>query len=458
MTTPNEGGGTASDAVAKARKAGAKYAADVAQAAAKAVEAGLPQAEADKMVAAALEDDAQDLIAFQAKLFEAVAAAAKASEPAPSQTPSAQVTVDARDKFVNGIAQAVLATIGIGQRDPGNEFNGATLSRIAEHCLVRAGVRPGMSKSAIAAQIFNSHTRTDFPLVLENIASKSLLKGYDEAPEIFDRFTRRGSLPDYKEAARIDMSVFANLDRVEEGAEYTYATLGERGARVQLAKYGRMIQITEEMVINDDQNAFASIPRKMGSASRRTIGNLVFAILTGNPTFNGAALFHSTRQNLLTGAGSALADAGLTAAWTAFTTRTDAQTAGGSVAEAVLNIEPKYLLVPRALDTQARRLMSAESVNNSAGALSGTPNTWRNRFEVMSDARLDRAGGGATRWFFLGDPDIYDTIEVSYLDGNANPTLTRVELYKTDSIDFKVKQIAGVAPLDFAAMQRNEGA
>jgi ATP-dependent protease ClpP protease subunit len=457
MTTKPDSGGAAEDTAA-ARRQGAKFAQDVAKAKVKAVAAGVPQAVADQLEAAAIESPAQDLAAFQAALFEAIQAQAAKTDPPASNTPSAQVLADGREKFVAGVSQAVMAMAGMEKRDANNEFNGITLSGIAQACLIRAGERPALTKSGLAKQVFANHTRTDFPLVLENIASKSLLRGYDEAPEIFDRFTRPGSLPDYKEAARIDMSVFANLERVEEGAEYTYATLGERGARVSLSKFGRMIQITEEMVINDDQNAFASIPRKMGAAARRTIGNLVFAVLTANPTFNGTALFHSSRQNLLTGGGSALGDAGVTSAFTQFTTRTDAQTAGGSVAEAVLNIEPRYLLVPRALQQTALRLMQAETVNSSAGALSATPNTWRGRFEVLSDARLDRAGGGATRWFFLADPDIYDTIEVDYLDGQAAPTLTRVELYKTDSIDFKVKQIAGVAPLDYAAMQRNEGA
>jgi ATP-dependent protease ClpP protease subunit len=365
---------------------------------------------------------------------------------------------DARDKFVEGVTNAALSKIGASKFDPANEFNHISLRSLATTCLERAGIRTGsLSASLVAERILNMNTSSDFPLVLENIQTKAMLKGYEEAPEKFDLITRVGSLPDYKTARRISTSMFPSLAQVREGAEYEEGAVGERNASIFLSKYGRIINITEEMIVNDDQDAFGRLARQMGSAARRTIGNLVWAIITDNPNFNGSALFAAGRQNLFTGVGSALADAGLTAAYNAFLTRTDAQTAGGALTDAIASVPPKFLITSIAQEQQALRLMAMEKVPATGGGAGEVPNTHRGRFEVISDARLDRVAGGATRWFLAADPNMADTIEVAYLDGQQTPTVTRHEDWKRDSFAYKVKIIAGVAPLDYVGLQRNDG-
>jgi ATP-dependent protease ClpP protease subunit len=384
---------------------------------------------------------------------------AEATSEAPPSRTRTQVTGDGGERFVTGVSQAIMARAGLEARDVRNEFNGVGLQGLVALCLDRAGVRAvGLSPTAIAKQIMAMHTSSDFPLVLENVASKSVLKGYSTVEEVFEKLASRGSVSDYKTVKRVGLSEFASLARVEEGAEYEEGTFGERGASIAVAKYGRTLTVTEEMVVNDDVGAFTDRPRKMGAAAKRTVGNLFWAIYTDNPTFNGAALFSAGRKNLLTGGGSALADSGLTAAYNLFMTRTDADMAGGSVADAVIGMTPKYLVVPVALEQAALRLMTQEFVNGTGGALGGTPNTHRGRFEVIKEARLDRVAGGTTRWFLSADPGVNDTIEVSYLDGNDQPQITRYEDGKRDSISFKVRMITGVAPLDFAGIQRNDGA
>jgi ATP-dependent protease ClpP protease subunit len=409
------------------------------------------------------EDDAKPglaVAAAQERILNAILEA-KGGDPANgSLGRPPQVTQDGTDKFIAGVTNAVLASTGMGQHDPRNEFNGVGLRNIAAMCLERQGRNVArLTNSQLASQILNSmHTSSDFPLVLENIATKSVLKGYSELPEVYEKLSRKGTLNDYKEIALIGTAELPTLERVEEGGEYTEATFGERGARMKLAKYGRVVRITEEMIINDDTGAFSSVPRKMGQGARRTIGNLFWAIWTANPTFNGSALFSAGRKNLRTGAGSVLDDAGLTGATTLFETRVDADMAGGAQVDAVMNITPKYLVVPKALKHAALRMMKQEAVNGTGGVLGGTPNTHAGSLEVVHEARLDRAAGGTTRWFLSADPDVFDTIGVSYLDGRDSPEVTRHEDWKRDSVAFKVKQVAAVAALDFAGMQRNEGA
>lgn len=411
-----------------------------------------------KLTAKFLDENGGSVLEAKAAIAEAIIENAKAQPDQQVLAPRTQFGVDARDKFVDGVTNAALSKFGGAKYDPKNEFNRLSLRTLATTCLEMAGVRTGkLTNSEVAEQILNMNTTTDFPLVLENIQTKAMLRGYEEAPEVFERITRPGSLPDYKVARRIGTSMFPSLAQVREGEEYQEGTIGERNASIFLSKYGRIISISEEMIVNDDADAFGRVAFQMGMAARRTIGNLVWAIITDNPTFNGSALFAAGRQNLFTGAGSALNDAGLTQAYNAFLTRTDAQTAGGALTDTTSVIPPRYLITSIAQQQQALRLMRMENVPATGNAAGAIPNTHAGRFEVISDARLDRPAGGATRWFLASDPIIADVIEVAYLDGQQTPQVTRHEDWKRDSFAYKVKHIAGVAPLDFVGLQRNDG-
>jgi phage major head subunit gpT-like protein len=58
--------------------------------------------------------------------------------------------------------------------------------------------------------------------------------------------------------------------------------MSDRGVNLVLATYGKIFPITRQAIINDDLGAFTKVPAKMGTAAKRTIGNLVYAILTSN--------------------------------------------------------------------------------------------------------------------------------------------------------------------------------
>lgn len=163
----------------------------------------------------------------------------------------------------------------------------------------------GMDRSTMIGRAF-THSSSDFPKILENNARKAMLRGYEEAPEIFPRFTRVGNLSDFKIHTRTGIGTVASLRKVEEGGEYKHTTIGERGEQIQLATYGELFSITRQAIINDDLEAFTRIPRTLGRAAARTVGDLVFSILIDNPVMSdGKAVFHADHKNLA-GSGTAI--------------------------------------------------------------------------------------------------------------------------------------------------------
>ena len=322
------------------------------------------------------------------------------------------------------------------------EVNGVRKSYRDDFDMIGNAMAPVIMAGALSS--------SDFVNILANVANKSMLKGYEEAAETFDKWTGTGSLSDFKTVSRVDLGLFPNLAKVEEGAEYTMAKMSDRGITLALATYGKMFPITRQAIINDDLNAFTKIPAKMGRASKRTVGNLVYAILTGNPTLpDSVALFHATHKNLVSGGGSALSVSSLDTARASMAKQTDKDAIAAG-----LNIRPKYLLTPVALQGSAHQIMASQTEPGQSNA--ALANRVANMAEVISDARLDVAS--TTAWYLAGDPSQYDTIEVSYLNGNPSPVLEQKEGWNVDGVEFKVRLDAGVNVLDFIALYKSAGA
>ncbi|MEZ5690487.1 MAG: Mu-like prophage major head subunit gpT family protein [Rickettsiales bacterium] len=351
------------------------------------------------------------------------------------------------EKFSRAAEDAIAFRAGIAAKDTKpTELMGYTLLEMARKSLELRGVRTEhMDKRELAARAF-THSSSDFPKILENNARKAMLRGYDEAEEVFQQFTRTGNLTDFKTHSRVGMCVFDSLDEIPESGEYKHGTIGERAEPIKLATYGKLFSITRQAIINDDLTAFTEIPRKMGRAAARTVGDLVFSILTGNPTMSdGTALFHADHKNLA-GSGAAIAAASVGAARTAMRTQKDGK--------ATLNIRPSFLIVPAAQEDTARVLMSSETDPSQTN--SRKPNPVRGAAEIIVDARLDDAS--TTAWYLAADPNVFDTIEVGYLDGVAAPFLDQQDGWTIDGVEYKVRIDAAAAPLEFRTLYKNPGA
>ena len=353
-----------------------------------------------------------------------------------------ELVADESDKFRAAGEYANLARAGMVKADGQHPLRGYRLIETARATAERGGRGRGMSSMDVVATAFT--TTSDFPALLTSTARASLLRGYDEAPETFDKWTRPGTLTDFREASRAGLGFFSDLDKIAEDGEYKYGTFGSSGQAIALATYGKLFAITRQAIINDDLGAFTAVPQKMGRAAKRTIGNLVYAVLANNPKLaDNIALFHASHGNLATGAGITTASVG------ALRKLLAAQKVDGQA----VNIPLSYLIVPSDLEDDALLVRDNQYEVKADGSTSTNANTQRSRFEVIADGRL--ASGG---WFGAADPNLFDTIEVAYLDGVQTPFLDQKDGWTIDGTEFKVRIDAGVAPLDFRGLAKNPGA
>ncbi|MFI8479645.1 ClpP-like prohead protease/major capsid protein fusion protein [Pseudomonas sp. NPDC078700] len=370
---------------------------------------------------------------------------AKLGEGTTATATSAHVHVDNGNLVGDSVRNSIEARLGLVAAESSNQFIGMSLMELARASLSHRSIGiAGMDRNGIVGLAF-THSSSDFGNLLADVARKSMLKGLEEAEESFQKWTAKGTLSDFREASRVDLSTFPSLRVVPEGAEYKYVTVGDRGEKIMLATYGELFSITRQAVINDDLSAMTRVPQLMGRAAIRTVGDLVYAVLGNNPKMSdGKALFHADHNNKL--AAAALSIARIDEAKNKMRTQKD----GASV----LNIRPAYLLTPVAMESTAKALLAAEY--DPALVDAKVPNPVRGIVEVISDARLDEQSVNTT--YMSASQSMYDTIEVAYLDGNDQPYLEQQQGFTVDGAAFKVRIDAGVAPLSWRTMVQLPGA
>lgn len=344
----------------------------------------------------------------------------------------------------DSVRASLMARAGYDEAHADNPYNCMTLRELARMSLTDRGVGIATRNSMQMVGMAFTHGTSDFGNILLDVANKSILQGWNEAPETFERWTKKGHLGDFKTATRVGMGGFNSIREVREGAEYRYVTTGDKKATIALATYGELFSITRQAIINDDMSMLTDTPMKLGRAAKATIGDLVYAILMNNEIFSGdkIKMFDAKHANLTSGG----MDVDTIAAACALMQE---QKEG----ERELNIEPAFMLVPTALTTAAKQVIGSSSVKG-ADINAGIINPVKDIVEVIRESRLSRGASKDKPTWFLTSAQGTDTIEVAYLDGVDTPYIDQKEGFGSDGVTTKVRIDAGVAPVDYRGMVR----
>jgi ATP-dependent protease ClpP protease subunit len=372
--------------------------------------------------------------------------------------PRAESGQDERDKVLARTVQGVLARAGVlegaaaDEARQGNNAARASLISLAEDSLIRAGISTrNMTRDQIAGAVLASQTTSDFPVLLENVLHKMLLGAYRLQPFTWRRFCTTGTLADYRPHNRYHMGSFTDLKPVNEDGEYENGVLSD-GAKetIQGKRRGRILQITPEVLVNDDLAAFTRPTQALGQAAGRTIEKDVYALFalnSGNgPTMSdGNPLFHASHGNIADTAGAptiALIDGGRQ--------KMAQQMDVGN--NDYLDIVPNLFLGPLSLGSAAREI-NAQEYNDESNKQQRKPNVVRGIFsDVIDSVRLS---GNA--WYMLADPSIEPVFEVAFLDGVQEPTLEQEKNFRTDGLSWKVVHRYGVGAVGYRGIHKNAG-
>jgi len=369
------------------------------------------------------------------------------------------------DKFRKAAADGLLLRTGRQVENPApgaDNFRGLDMAEIIRRCMVREGVKSANdiagSRTKIASLAVRAGTMStsDFSAIFSDVLNKTLLKAYAEQPATWRPWVNIVSTSDFKDIYGMSLSEAPDLELVKEGSEYEFKSMTDGQESYKPFKYGEILPLTWEMIVNDDLRAFTRIPTLLGAATRRKESDLVYGLLTGGndnhgPTMNDTnQLFDDTNHGNLLQTGKAITADNLDAARQLMWKQTGPKGAR-------LAIEPRFLIVsPQNQMTTQVLLTSAASVTDSKSA--GVVNPMQNAFVSIVESRLlDVGANDGEAWYLVADPNRIDTMEVAYLDGYQQPQIETEAEFTRDVISWKVRHVFGCGVMDYRGFVMNDG-
>lgn len=402
-------------------------------------------------------DDCDELIKSGATIHEA---RQKALEVLAKRQPQVGLNfgADESDKFRQHAADAMLLRAGYSgnqkrNSSEHNEFRAMSLVDLARYSLERGGHScRGLSATEVAEKILSrsvalSASVSDFRSIFMEVAHKRLLDAYAETPQTWRPLVSIVAATDFKEIHGVSLSEAPDLELVTEHGEYKTGNLKDKQECYSIAKYGRILGLTREMIINDDMRAFARIPQLLGAAAGRKASDIVWGLLLANPTMrDGKPLFDASRKNIATTKTHVTSEA-------LSQGRTAMRTQRGSNG-ALLDITPAFVVVPVAQETSAEVLLRSIALPDDNKS-SGVHNPWAGRLTPIAEPRLDSNSTDA--WYLVASPSQVDTIEVAFLNGNEQPDIIEEEQFRTDGIYYKARLEMGAGVMDSIGFYKNLG-
>ena len=286
------------------------------------------------------------------------------------------------------------------------------------------------------------HTTSDFPLLLGSTVNRTLRAAYELAPQTWRPLGRASTVPDFRATTRVALGDVAALDKVNEHGEYKYGSLAEEGAPIKVAKFGKIIAITWEAIVNDDLSAMTRIPQALGAAAGQTESNLVWDLLLSNPNFIDGQQIYSSQHGNLAAAGGAISTASLSAARAAMRKQT-------SKAGNYLNLAPEYLIVGPDKELEAFQFTSSNYVPAKNSDINDSRNA---SLTVIVDARIQ-----GNQWYLYAAPGVVDTFEYAYLEGEQGVFTETRQGFEVDGMEIKARLVFGAAWIDYRGTYKNPG-
>ncbi len=295
-----------------------------------------------------------------------------------------------------------------------------------------------------------------FPSIMDQAIEKAYIEGHKTAPVTFDRFTKKGTLRDFKKHDNYYLSgPAAEFLEVPEGGELKASMFEDKHRpQRQLKTYGRQFSMTRQAFINDDISFVTSLPAKYAKSARKTINKQVFQILMGNGNiYDNKKLFCKEHGNIVT-TGTGITAESLKSMILAMNTQTD------EFGEPTV-IRPAALVVPSGLAFDMYTIFYSPTINTEGNTQAVNPLfQYKDSIEIIEDPTINALSGGFGKvmpWWLIGNKDDTDFIEVDYLNGNEIPNIRRMEQAGVLGFTWDIFLDWGITVMDFRGAIKNPG-
>ena len=308
-----------------------------------------------------------------------------------------------------------------------------------------------------------------FPLLFGDVLDRQVLTRYQKTDPVWRLFSRKSTLKDFKDAYRFAITGgTGRLPLVSEKGEYLASKRSTERYILAVLKYGRQFDISWEALVNDDLNALKDTGARFADAAIATEEYEMCNLYAGDV---GA---HADNANLyevgVNCAADALSVPALQAGITSMASFRDEND------EPIKN-RAIYLVVPPALEIQARQILTSATVMWLADTDDVTPPQGYPTRNVIKDMKLTLviddwlpicdATSGEEGWYLFANPNDIAALEGGFLRGHETPEICmkasdKVSLtgapmspfsgdFLSDDIMYRVRHVFGGTKLDWRA-------
>jgi hypothetical protein len=247
---------------------------------------------------------------------------------------------------------------------------------------------------------------------------------------------RQTLVSDFRPVSTYSIGGFPELKETAEGAEYEAGTVTSESGTLSIDKFGRILTLSFEAIINDDlrllDTAIRGTAAKGMQLRQRKVREAFSAKLADNKQ-----LFHASRGNLLN---AELDLVGLSAARKALRMAKDLD-------GEPMNLQPKFLVVSPDMETEGQQLISPITA-----AVTGAVNPFSSTLELIVDPMLTGA-----EWILAADPAFGDAIELADLRGFEGVRVDEMPLGAVDGVSYRARAFAGAAATGWRGFVKSTG-
>lgn len=272
------------------------------------------------------------------------------------------------------------------------------------------------------ATLLNAAMSTQsLPVALGDVSQRIIQKTYEDTPATWRAFANIVSMDGLgpkRPAKVLRPFVGGSVEKILPGGAVTLGTITEDVVELYAETFGKLLGTSRQDVLNDDLGVFIETAVALTRMAGRGLSDLVWqTILT-----NANSHFGTGNKNYQEGSGTALSVESLGAAILLMRSQKDSENSD-------LDIAPKTLVVPPALEVTARGILKSVELARYVSSTSGdkpTGNPLQDVLDLQVEPRLGNtskfAGASATKWFIFAAPTAMP-LNVGFLKGRQTPIL-----------------------------------
>lgn len=335
-------------------------------------------------------------------------------------------------------------------------------------------------------EVEESHSTSDFPAVLRSITEVSFMDQYSQIESVYPQYTRQynvnnlrpqafyslaqdiSNLPDTNGGDPTTLTAPGGLVRIPELTEFPTISFVASDTSFGVAKYGARVNFSFEMLLNDEWGVLETLPTELAQLARNQEDIVATEVLAGAAGPN-STFFNNTNGNLYnTTNGFASNNPVLSVdAVVNGVSRIRSRTFNGNP----VVVNKFILMVPPALEAQARRLLGVSSfqITDPVNGVYDIPNPISDIGLVVNPwlPVIDKSANVNKTWYLLpaGSAGVRPAVVFSKIRGRETPELRisaatgeylgggsvpgREGSFLNDDIEFRVRHFVGAAGIAF---------